>query len=308
MIVSASRRTDLPAFYPAWLAARFTAGEVLVRNPYVPGSVRRIQLNPHTVDGIVFWTKNPVPLFPYLDTFASYPYYFQFTLNAYGRDVEPGVPSKGQVLLPAFRWLSDCLGPERMVWRYDPIFFTSRYTPDYHRRYFQTLASRLQGCTHTCVISFLDLYRDTLAGMSGQGLRQTLPEEKRRLAEDLAVIAGRYGIRLCSCAEETVLAGLGIEPARCIDPDRLAAQRGERWNVPRAAGQRAACQCAESVDIGAYDSCKGGCLYCYAGGRAGLAAGQHDPASPLLVGHLEESDRVEDHPMPSCQSGQLTWW
>ena len=306
MIVSASRRTDLPAFYPAWLAARFRAGEVLVRSPHAANRVHRLQLNPQTVDGIVFWTKNPVPLLPYLDVFAAYPYYFQFTLNAYGRDVEPGIPSKGQVLLPAFRQLAKQLGPERMVWRYDPIFFTAHYTPDYHRQYFRKLASCLQGCTRTCVISFLDLYRDTLAGMSGTGLRQADRQQMQCLAKDLARIAAGYGIRLCSCAEE--LTDLSIAPARCIDPDRLSAQRGERWNVPRAAGQRPACRCAESVDIGAYDSCKGGCLYCYAGGRTGGKAACHDPDSPLLIGRLTKEDRVEDRPMPRFSGGQLAWW
>lgn len=307
MILSASRRTDLPAFYPRWLAARFTAGEVLVREPRGPGLIRRLRLAPDTVDGIVFWTKNPLPLLPWLEAFDPYPYYFQFTLTGYGRDVEPGIPDKDTVLVPAFRQLARRLGPGRLVWRYDPIFLTRRYTLEFHRRRFAELAARLEGSTDLCTVSFLDLYPDTLRCMAGLGLRLPSRQERLTLAGEMKAAADRHGIRLCSCAEEPYLTALGIPPARCIDPDRLAAQVGESWQVPRAAGQRPACHCAQSVDIGTYDSCKGECLYCYAGGQRGTSL-PHDPASPLLLGAPGPQDRIVDRPLPAFRNGQQTFW
>lgn len=307
MIVSASRRTDLPAFYPRWLADRFRQGEALVREPRAPHRIRRLRLAPDTVDGIVFWTKNPLPLLPYREAFAGYPFYFQFTLTGYGPDVEPGIPDKDAVLVPVFRQLARELGPGRLVWRYDPIFLTGEYTLAFHRRRFAELAARLAGSTDLCTISFLDEYRDTRRHMAGLGVRAFPVREQLALAAELKQIADRQGMRLCSCAEGIDLASLGILPARCIDPARLAAQVGESWQVPRAAGQRPACRCAQSVDIGAYDSCKGGCLYCYAGGqKPGFVA--HDPASALLVGRPGPEDQVTDRPMPAFRTGQQSFW
>lgn len=123
MILSASRRTDIPGYYPGWLARRFQEGYLCVRNPMNPRQVSRISLNPDVIDCIVFWTKNPLPMFRYLDLFEKYPYYFQFTLTGYGREIEPGLPDKRSVLIPAFQELSGKIGSDRMIWRYDPIFF-----------------------------------------------------------------------------------------------------------------------------------------------------------------------------------------
>ena len=136
MIISASRRTDLPAFYPDWLFNRFREGRVLVRNPMNPHAISDVRLSPDVADGIVLWTKNPLPMLSRLSELYRYPYYFQFTLTAYGTDVEP---SKTGVLAPAFQTLSRKIGRERVVWRYDPIFFSARYTADEHCRRFRRL-------------------------------------------------------------------------------------------------------------------------------------------------------------------------
>ena len=169
MIISASRRTDIPAYYADWFCNRIREGYVCVRNPMNFHQVSRIDLSPDVVDGIVFWTKNPLPLMARLEELRGYTFYFQFTLTPYGKDVEPCVPSKNDVILPAFQELSRRVGPERVIWRYDPILFTNRYTMDYHITFFSQLARRLEGYTRKCIISFVDLYRNTQTNMKGLG-------------------------------------------------------------------------------------------------------------------------------------------
>lgn len=161
MIISASRRTDIPTYYSDWFLKRIKAGYVYVRNPMNPHQVSQINLSPEVVDGIVFWTKNPTPMLDRLVELNDYMYYFQFTLNSYGVDVEENIPNKSKVVIPAFQRLSDSIGPDRVIWRYDPIFLSKVYTVDYHIRYFEELAKRLFPYTKKCTISFLDLYRNT---------------------------------------------------------------------------------------------------------------------------------------------------
>ena len=158
MIVSASRRTDLPAYYADWLCRRFSEGCVLVRNPFRFHQVSRIALTAETVDGIVFWTKNPLPLARRLSVFRDFPYYFQWTLTPYGRDIEPGLPDKSR-LLAAFRDLAEAIGPERLVWRYDPVLLSPAWTCARHEETFARFCRALRGASDTCVVSFLDGYR-----------------------------------------------------------------------------------------------------------------------------------------------------
>ena len=161
MIISASRRTDIPTYYSEWLFNRLKEEYVLVRNPMNIHQIGQISLSPDVVDGIVFWTKNPLPMLHRLSELDKYNYYFQFTLNAYDRDVEPNIPSKNNVIIPAFQQLSKAIGKDRVIWRYDPIFFNERYTMEYHCKYFRVLASKLGEYTEKCTVSFLDLYRNT---------------------------------------------------------------------------------------------------------------------------------------------------
>ena len=161
MIISASRRTDIPTYYSEWFFNRIEEGYALVRNPMNAHQISKISLRPDVVDGIVFWTKNPTPMMTKLDRLKDYTYYFQFTLNAYGQDVEASIPSKNNVIIPAFQKLSDMIGPEKVIWRYDPIFLNETYTFEYHIHYFEELAKRLSPYTKKCTISFLDFYRNT---------------------------------------------------------------------------------------------------------------------------------------------------
>lgn len=264
MIISASRRTDIPAHYFPWFLERLRAGFVEVRNPMNPRQVSRIGLSPEAVDGIVFWTKNPTPMLDKLDTLDSYMYYVQFTVTSYGRDVEPGVPSKNRVIVPAFQRLAEKLGPERVIWRYDPIFLTPVYNMDYHLRWFEALAKRLAPCTRQCTVSFLDYYRGTAGRLAPLSPLPFPPEQQGSLAGRLAEIARGYGLEMKSCAEEADLSRYGIGHASCIDGQLFERLLGRPLNLKKDRSQRPACGCAASRDIGAYDTCPNGCLYCYA--------------------------------------------
>ena len=299
MIISVSRRTDIPACHADWFFRRLQEGFVLVRHPMNPRRVSRVRLSPDVVDGFVFWTKNPLPMLERLSLLKAYAYYFQFTLTSYGRDAEPGLPSKRDVLIPAFRKLSSLLGRHRVIWRYDPVFLSRTYTFEYHVRWFERLAALLAPCTEKCVISFLDFYRDTRSSMASLGLRDFPPEMQENLVGKLADAAHAYGLRVVSCAENMDLSRFGIAHGRCVDADLIGRTGNVSLKVNRDGNQRPACGCAQSIDIGAYGSCRQGCLYCYAGaGRAGEEGQNSD--SPLLIGTLHREDVVTDRVMHSC--------
>lgn len=304
MIVSASRRTDLPAFYSAWLLRRLREGFCLVRNPYDARRLRRVPLTPDIVDCIVFWTRDPRPLLPHLREIEAlgHAFYFQFTLNAYGAALEPHAPPLAQAVA-AFRRLSEIVGPQRVVWRYDPILLDGRYAEDFHLRAYRELAAALAGCASHCVVSFVDAY----AKLGGR-FREVSAAEMRSLAKGLARVASAYGFSLATCAEAEDLADCGLARGACIDRARIEALLGARLGGA-AQKSRAHCQCLESVDIGAYDSCLHGCAYCYA--TRSLAYAQrrhaaHDPASPLLIGRPGDGEAVVPYQIGSLKSRQGT--
>ena len=247
MIVSASRRTDIPALFSQWFYNRLEKGFVLLRNPYNPMQVGRISLTPDRVDGFVFWTKNAAPMLENIHKLDAFQYYFQYTITPYGRDVERNLPDKHEVIIPAFQRL----GADKAVWRYDPVFINERYTVDYHIRAFTKLCEELEGCTHKAIISFVDSYRGV--DLSPLHIRPLTPEQQREFAQQLAGIAASHGIELSACAED-----LGIARSCCVDGRMFGVTR------PKDRNQRGLCGCMESVDIGAYSTCTNGCVYCYA--------------------------------------------
>ena len=309
MIISASRRTDIPTYYSEWFFNRLREGYVLVRNPMNARQISRISLSPEAVDGIVFWTKNPVPMLSRLGELEPYPYYFQFTLTAYGRDVEPNLPGKNGVLIPAFQELSRMAGRERVVWRYDPIFLSDRYTVEYHCRYFRVLAAKLGEYTEKCTVSFLDFYRSTARNMRSLHIREMTAAQQREMMERFSEIAGEYGLYIDTCSEAISLEDLGISHASCVDRERLERIGGYRLNVGRDRNQREECGCAASVDIGAYDTCGNGCLYCYATDsppRAAERVRAHRPDSPILFGTVGPEDVIREREAVSLREQQLS--
>lgn len=309
MILSASRRTDIPACYSDWFFHRLSEGYVCVANPFNPRSVSRVSLNPDVVDAIVFWTKNPIPMLSRLNELSAYPCLFQFTLTPYGRDLEAGLPDKEAELLPAFCALSKALGADHVVWRYDPIVFTKTYTPQWHLSAFARYAAALAGCTERVIISFVDLYAKTRRNMRGIELTRLSDAQLLSFAADLRACAEAHGMHMQTCAEEIDLSAAGIPHGACIDRVLLERIVGAPLRVSRHGAQRTACLCSESVDIGAYDTCTNGCRYCYANvSSAAIAANRsaYDPDFPILCRTITPQDTVRPRQCVSLRESQCT--
>ena len=308
MIISASRRTDIPTYYSDWFINRIKEKYVYVRNPINAHQISKISLSPSVVDGIVFWTKNPIPMIDKLYMLNDYAYYFQFTLNAYGKDVERCVPSKNEYIIPAFQKLSDLIGKDKVIWRYDPIFINKTYTMNYHIHYFEELAKRLCNYTTKCTISFLDLYKKTERNVCNLDIQQMTPDMQETLAKNLVEIAHKYGLKMDTCAEKIDLQQYGIEHARCIDDRLFEKILNCPLNVKKDKNQRLECGCVESVDIGAYNTCLNGCRYCYANFSDKSVSNnreKHNPLSPLIIGEVGSDDKVTERKMCSYMVNQI---
>lgn len=308
MIISASRRTDIPTYYSDWFFNRIKEGYVLVRNPMNAHQISKISLSPEVVDGIVFWTKNPAPMMDRLDMLQDYMYYFQFTLNSYGQDVETHIPSKQRTIIPTFQKLSDLIGPDRVIWRYDPIFLNETYNVDYHINYFEKLAKLLCKYTKKCTISFIDMYRNTEKNIASLSLQKFSRDQQEFLAKNLAEIAQAYDLKIDTCAEGIDLEQYGIQHARCIDDQLFSKLLGCPLKVGKDKNQRLECGCIESLDIGAYNTCRNGCRYCYANYSEKTVctnAGKHNPNSPLIFGEISPDDKIVERKMHLCRNAQL---
>lgn len=294
MILQTGFRTDIPGFYSTWFANRLRAGFVLVRNPYDPQSVTRYAINPDVVDLIGFCTKNPAPMLPRMELLRPYGQYWFVTITPYGPEIEPHVPPKAQVLQD-FITLSKIVGPDCIAWRYDPIFLSDTYTAARHIAEFEQLAAVLSGYTRTCVISFIDLY---------EKVRRNFPQvksvphtERETLGKAFVEIGRKYGMMIRPCAEGTALARYGADCSGCMTQRTFEAALHRPLRLPPQKPARKECACCLTADIGAYNTCGHGCLYCYANAsRVTVAQNMrmHDPASPFLVGHSQPGDVIHE--------------
>lgn len=309
MIISASRRTDIPSYYSDWLFNRIKEGFLYVRNPMNIHQISEISLSPNVVDGIVFWTKNPTPMLNRLDELSEYNYYFQFTLNPYGTDVETKLPSKNDVIIPTFQKLSSLIGKERVVWRYDPILINEKYSFEYHIKYFRLLAEKLASYTEKCTVSFLDLYKNTQRNILPLNISPCSEEQKFNLLIKFSELAKENGIYIDTCAENIKMYDADISSACCIDRCRFERIGNYKLNIEKDKSQRPECGCVASIDIGAYNTCKNGCLYCYANYSQKNVLNNsksHNPISPLLFGEVTEMDTIKKRAMKSFKNDQLT--
>ena len=297
MIISASRRTDIPALYMDWFARRLQAGFVDVRNPFNRRQISRISLRREAVDCLVFWSKNPAPMLDYLGVLASYPYYVQVTYTPYGRDVETNLSRKEEILSSMIE-LSKAIGRERLVWRYDPILLTECYSVESHLDWFERTLEALAPYTSRCVFSFLDLYAKAKRNALGLGLREATEEEMEQIAAGLSRCAKGSGVLLQTCSEAIALETYDIHHGACIDAALIEHITGKEIPRCKAKSQRPLCGCIESFDIGAYDTCTNGCRYCYASTnpkRAQEGRDQHNPDSTLLTGELVGDEKITLH-------------
>ena len=290
MIISASYRTDVPAFYGDWFLRRLAEGGCRTVNPY-NRQVKEVPLGRDQVDGMVFWTRNAAPFLAGLEQVSAtgYPFVVQYTLTGYPRPLERSV-APVEAAIETMRRIARRHGPRALVWRYDPVMLTSLTPPDWHRETFARLARDLAGCTDEVVLSFVQVYAKTRANSDRAAQRfgftwwEPEPEEKRALLQELAEIARDAGLSASLCAQPELLAP-GLAAARCIDAARLSDLAG-RPVIAETKGNRPGCRCARAWDVGAYDTCPHGCVYCYAVRRPELAKKRyraHQPESPFLA-------------------------
>jgi len=287
MIISASRRTDIPSYYSNWFFNRLKEGFVHVRNPRNFKQVRRIELAPDMLDGIVFWTKNPMPILDRLSELQDYMCIFQFTITPYGKDIEPNVPPKNTDTLMAFKKLSKIIGADKIIWRYDPILINTKYTADYHVQAFEKIAKELHRYTRKVTISFIDTgYKAVKSNINKLSLTEFSVNTKKNLGAALASVAHFYDLSIDACAEKMDLHEHGIQSASCIDGKLFEKLLGRNINTKQDKNQRPKCGCISSIDIGVYNTCLNGCLYCYANYIQTTAMGnhaKHNPESSFLI-------------------------
>ena len=305
MILNTGQRTDIPAFYPKWLANRIKEGFVCVRNPYNPVQVSRYLINPEVVDVIGFCTKNPQPFFPYLDLVKDYGQYWYVTITPYGKDIEPKVPDKEQVI-EAFKHLSERVGSHAIRWRYDPIFVSDKYTVEYHLAAFEKMASLLDGYTKVVVISFIDLYEKVKRNFPEVG---TVSEKDRLfLGKEIIRIAGEHGMMVKPCGEGDFLEKYGADCRGCMTVADYERAIGKKLDAPKIKAPRSECSCYLTCDIGAYDTCGHLCRYCYANNdirQVKINMEYHDDNSPFLVGNYRPDDIIHDVKQKSWMNGQM---
>ncbi len=308
MIISASRRTDIPAFYVEWFFNQLKDGYVLVQHPRNPQMFSKVLLNTDVVDCFVFWSKNPSPMLTRLDELKDYTYYFQFTLTPYGSEIEPHLPSVKR-RIEIFKRLSDKVGKNRVVWRYDPIFVNNQYPINFHVDTFAEIAYALKDHTERCTMSFIDCYAHVQRTFDAFGIQPLNSEDMISIAKSLSETATEYNIRLETCAENLDLSADNIFHGACIDKMLIERIIGSPLVVKKDKNQRPTCNCIESIDIGMYNTCSHGCIYCYATtGNDKLLHNVklHDVNSPKLVGCLNETDIITGREMKRLRTDQQT--
>lgn len=308
MIISASRRTDIPAFYSKWFMNRIQEGYYVKVNPFNVKQKKIVSLAPEDVTCIVFWTKNPKPLMQQLNKLdkLGYYYYFQFTLNDYPKELEPFLPSVTS-RISIFKELSHTIGRNKVVWRYDPIILSNKTNVDYHINKFSQLAESLNGYTNRVVISFVDMYGKTknkfrhLEEKYGLNFYDILSQENEqnfiRLAQSFSKVAKENNMEIQTCAEKINLDPFGIRHGACIDSKIINEIISEEQNaLKKDKNQRNECLCVTSEEMGSYDTCKFHCSYCYAVRSEKTVKNtvkKYDPNSPLLIGQFEEKEKID---------------
>lgn len=307
MIVSVSRRTDIPAFYSEWFFNRLKDGYAYVVNPMNLRQVSKIELTTDKVDCFIFWTKDASPMIDRLHELKDFKYYFQYTITPYGKEVEQGILNKRNVI-ETFKKLAKEIGKEKVILRYDPIFLSERYTIDYHCRAFERLCTQLEGYTEKCVISFIDLYKKTERNTKELNIMPMDLNQIEEIAYKLSSIASGYGIAIETCSEGYDLTELGVQKGKCIDDKLVSKIIGAEVNVKKDNTQRDVCGCVKSVDIGQYNTCRHHCLYCYANFNYKQVEAnykKHDKEYPLLIDKVRDDAKITTRDMKSIKGNKL---
>lgn len=294
MIINTGQRTDIPAFYSKWFINRIREGYVLVRNPYYPTIVTKFLLNPEVVDVIGFCTKNPRPMFPYLDELKGFGQFWYVSITGFGKDLEPNVPPINQVV-EDFKYLSNKVGKNAIGWRYTPIIVNSKYTKEYHIKTFEYIASKLEGYTSLVAFGFVDIY--SKLEKNHPEINDTDDETKIEIAKAFLDIAKKYNMDLRLCSKEKWLASYGVDIDGCMRVKDYENSINTQLDIKqKMEARKNYCACYLSNDIGSYNSCMHLCKYCYANGNETTIKNNyriHDDSSPLLIGHINPGDKIK---------------
>ncbi len=295
MIISASRRTDIPAFYAEWFMNRIHAGFCEVQNPYNANQLSHISLRADDVDVIVFWSRNPEPLMPRLPELDSlgYHYYFLYTLMDNPRYLDPHMADV-EVRIGTFRKLAELIGPEKVIWRYDPIVIGKDTSQGFHLQTYEKIATRLYGFTRRSIISFVDYYRKIQKRVdrienTGHKIEMPNMETMISICKEFAEISHSYGMDIYSCAEDNDFQSYGVRPSKCVDDELIASLFDVSVTGKKDSTQRKNCHCVESRDIGSYNSCINRCVYCYATSNFDRALNNYNCTIPKILSCLEDN-------------------
>ena len=308
MILNTGSRTDIPAYYSDWFYNRIKEGYVLSRNPYYPTQITKYLLNPEVIDVIVFCTKDPFPMIDRISLLSAFDMFWFVTITPYGKEIEPHVPPK-ELVIRHFQRLSKLIGRERISWRYDPVFVTDRYSADYHIEQFRQMARALSGYTEQCVVSFIDLYEKTKRNF--WGVRSVAEKEQEKIIAAFSEIAKESELQIHLCCENTGLERENVDTGGCLSKSVLEKSLGCKLDVPQKKMARKECSCLLGADIGAYNTCGHGCLYCYANYDMETVVKNrklHNVFSPLLIGDVTENDVIKQAEQKSWKNGQLDFF
>ena len=291
MILNVSGRCDIVAFYTKWFMNRFEEGYVDVRNPFNRKLVSRINFK--DVDLIMFCTKNPLPIIPYLERIDK-PILFHITITPYNNDIEPNVIDKSKII-EGVKKISEIIGKENVYVRYDPIFLSDKYNLEYHIKAFNKLCTLLNGYVNHIIVSFLDIKKNVLKNRNYLKYREFTKDDYKEIGINFSRIAKENGMTVQTCFEKENLVEYGFVKGECISHElafKLTGKTYKSWN----ARKEKLCNCCEMVDIGVYNSCSHFCRYCYANFDEKLVQSNmknHNPNSSLLVGELESNDIIK---------------
>lgn len=291
MILFASGRTDIPAFYSNWFINRVKAGFVDVRNPFNQKLVSRIYFS--DVDLIMFCSKNPLPMINKLDT-LNVPVLFHVTITPYSKDVEPNIPDK-RLIIEGVKKLSLVLGIDNVVVRYDPIFLSDKYNVDYHIKAFDKLCKNLNGYINKIIVSFMDEYKNVRSNKNILKYRTFTKEDYKKIGEAFSKSAMDNGMSVQTCFEDEDLTQYGFVKGECLSHELAYILTGKKFKSSNVRKEKK-CECVQMVDIGDYNSCMHMCKYCYANYDEKMVSSnfkRHDDNSSLLIGSIQSDDVIK---------------
>ena len=291
MILNVSGRTDIVAFYHKWFLNRLKEGYVDVRNPFFKSKISRIYFS--DVDGIIFCTKNPIPILNHLDE-IKLPFIFHITLTSYKKDIEPNLVPKGKII-EAIKKLSNKIGKQKIWIRYDPIFINDYYTIDYHIKNFKRMCELLDGYVEKIIVSFLDMYQNVRYNISYLRPKELKEEDYKKIGESFSQIAKTHNMTAQTCGEKRNLKEYGFKVEDCLTRE-IAYNLTGKTNFKKWQARKDKCSCVEMVDIGEYNTCNHMCRYCYANydeAKVKENIKMHDDKSSVLIGNIKTTDEIK---------------